>query len=86
MNARMIGINPFLPLEDFAKQVAAPMITYGQVVSWSPSLGIRLSVSVIGFETREDARREAIKQAKELGWTPPRWWQWWRRSELVRGE
>ena len=26
MNARMIGVNPFLPLEAFAKQIATPLL------------------------------------------------------------
>ena len=29
MNARMIGANPFLPLETFAKQIATPFIACG---------------------------------------------------------
>lgn len=34
--------------------------------------------SVDGQPTREEAQRICIEAAIEGGWTPPRWWQWWR--------
>ena len=27
---------------------------------------------------------QADAAAKEQGWTPPRWWQWWRRDDGPR--
>jgi hypothetical protein len=53
------------------------MVTHGQEIIWS-HFGSRESVTVGGCDTREEAMREALKLAKESGWTPPRWWQWWR--------
>jgi hypothetical protein len=26
-------------------------------------------------------REEAVEAAQQGGWTPPRWWQWWRRAD-----
>ncbi len=53
------------------------MTTYGQEIIWSTSTG-RISVMVDKCDTPEEALQEALKWAKEDGWTPPHWWQWWR--------
>lgn len=37
-----------------------------------------------GAPTPEQARRRAVTHAVLHGWTPPRWWQWWRRHDQPR--
>lgn len=37
-----------------------------------------------GFTTREDAIFEFRFQLRMWGWTPPRWWQWWRWKDYPR--
>lgn len=51
---------------------------YGQIIRWTDFDGSKTTVSVNGFETLEEARAAAVRSAKDSGWTPPRWWQWWR--------
>jgi hypothetical protein len=60
------------------------MITYGQVIRWTRSDGAVLSVIVRDCGSHEEALRMAIDDAKSMGWTPPKWWQWWRWDETVR--
>ena len=56
------------------------MATYGQEIIWNSMAG-QHSVKVEGCDSSEEARTEALRMAKESGWTPPRWWQWWRWSD-----
>lgn len=66
------------------------MTTHGQTIAWTGGGGldgaITQSVSVEGCATREEAFSKAIQFAKDAGWTPPKWWQWWRWSEPIRSE
>lgn len=34
-----------------------------------------------GKPTPKEAKTEAIGMAVRMGWTPPKWWQWWRRHD-----
>lgn len=56
------------------------MATYGQEIIWNSLVGVH-SVKVEGCETPEEARSTALRMAKKGGWTPPRWWQWWRWAD-----
>ena len=49
------------------------MITYGFDIKWGST-----TFGVSGCTTRVAAIQEAITFAKSNGWTPPRWWQFWR--------
>lgn len=51
---------------------------YGQSIGWHDRSGTFTQIEVDGFHTPEDALEEALTVAGELGWKPPRWWQWWR--------
>jgi hypothetical protein len=55
------------------------MTTFSQEIIWHSMAG-RHSVSVEGCDSREEALSTALRMAKQgsHGWTPPRWWQWWR--------
>jgi hypothetical protein len=52
--------------------------TYAQTIEWTNRKGEFCSVTVYDHATPGAARHAAINAARELGWTPPRWWQWWR--------
>jgi len=34
-----------------------------------------------GFKTQQLAKWKTIEEAKKAGWTPRRWWQWWRWND-----
>lgn len=55
---------------------------YGQIINWRERGGTRRGVSYQDFDTPEEAFREAMEAAVAYGWTPPRWWQWWRWGDL----
>jgi len=54
------------------------MSSYGQTIWWTDRDGTLSRVSVNGFATAEEALAEALATAQEMGWTSPRWWQYWR--------
>jgi hypothetical protein len=49
------------------------MITYGFTIKWGHN-----SFGVSNQPTAEEAQRVCIEWATKHGWTPPKWWQWWR--------
>jgi hypothetical protein len=62
------------------------IVLYGQVVKWGHD-----SVSVQGSVSPDEAKLSAILAAERMGWTNPRWWEFWRwddtffrPSELTR--
>lgn len=57
------------------------MITYGQTIKWTQLDGSTTTVTVDDCETAKRAQDEAIRFAIECGWTPPRWWQFWRWND-----
>ena len=61
-------------------------IRFGSTVMWTDRSGACTVVTVSDCETLDEARRSAMHSAKSLGWTPPRWWQWWRWGDLPRKE
>lgn len=62
-------------------------MTYGQTIVWSHWDGTQTRISVDDCATPEFAIERAMFAARIHGWTPPRWWQWWRwndtRLEIV---
>lgn len=54
---------------------------YGQKIKWTRCDGSPAAIFVGWFKTQEEARVAVIKAARRAGWTPPRWWQWWRRKD-----
>lgn len=57
------------------------MIVYGQSIAWTPKKGERLEVSVHGRSSPEEAMQDAMHDAEAFGFTPPKWWQWWRWND-----
>jgi hypothetical protein len=60
-------------------------ISYGRTIEWnyqSHYVSIPTNtVTVSDCNTLEEATREVILFALNSGWTPPRWWQFWRWRE-----
>lgn len=57
------------------------MIGYAQEIHWTDLRGRTQSIRVEGCQTAEEVRAKAIDMAEMSGWTPPRWWQWWRWND-----
>lgn len=34
-------------------------------------------------DTEQEAKDECEREARKQGWTPPRWWQFWRLNDSV---
>ena len=58
-------------------------MTYGQDITYTDFGGSKTTYGVSGCTTMEEAREQAIDLARGDGWTPPRWWQWWRRGDTT---
>ena len=57
------------------------MIKYGQDITYTDFWGRETICGCNGHDTLEEAQKEAIEMAKLDGWTPPKWWEWWRRKD-----
>lgn len=55
--------------------------THSHTVAWRDRDGTPHSVTIAGCATHEEAREAALATALALGYTPPRWYQWWRWGE-----
>lgn len=62
------------------------MVSYGRTIRWYGLDGSVSTFTVDKCETPQEALSEAITSAKAFGWTPPRWWQWWRWREPIRSD
>lgn len=51
---------------------------------WTHRDGSVNTYACMGYGTPEEARRDAERRAIMHGWTPPKWWQWWRRKDYPR--
>jgi hypothetical protein len=49
------------------------------IFSWTTLNGERSEIGFTGC-----TKQEAIDRALEWGWTPPKWWQWWRWDDQPR--
>jgi len=52
-------------------------VRYGYTLRWTARDGTR-TVRTSEAETPELAVAAAVYVARAAGWTPPRWWQFWR--------
>jgi len=57
------------------------MISYGQTICWTEFSGDVTTISISRRPSPDLALREAIEFAKRGGWTPQKWWQWWRWND-----
>ena len=46
------------------------------VYKWTAFDGAKTTLRMSGCSAK-DAQTQALK----FGWTPPRWWQWWRHAD-----
>jgi hypothetical protein len=54
------------------------MPTYGLRIDWSNWKGEVQGIGVSNCDSWEEAYTRATAWATELGWTYPRWWEFWR--------
>jgi hypothetical protein len=60
------------------------MAEYGMLVRWTGRDG-RVNILRMGpYPTAQEAWDKALHHARALGWTPPKWWQWWRFGDYPR--
>lgn len=56
-------------------------------MEWKISLfGDPVACSAENFDTAEEAKAELLKLAKRLGYTEPKWYEWWRWLESITTE
>lgn len=56
-------------------------MSYSYAVQWNLFNGRTPSVAVWRRPDEEKAKLEVISIATRMGYTPPRWWQFWRWGE-----
>lgn len=54
---------------------------YSYSFEWYPTPGGRTAVHGKWFTSKEEADASRNRALKQLGYTKPRWWQWWRWNE-----
>ena len=54
-------------------------------IQWRDHPNHFAEVTVEGPVRDEELWPIAKQRAIERGWTPPRWWQWWRWGEAFKG-
>lgn len=54
---------------------------FGWHIKWTKIDGSVETFAVDGADSVSAAQEKAIKWAARNGWTPPKWWQWWRRRD-----
>lgn len=58
------------------------MKTYGQSITWTEyGNRSRSTITVDGRKSADQATKDAIDDAVYFGWTPVKWWQWWRAND-----
>ena len=58
-------------------------IIYGYRILWHDFNGGRSENIQFGFDTLGEAETKAWAQAKRVGWTPAKWWHWWRWNDIA---
>ena len=56
-------------------------LSYGYDITYTDFWGCSTTCGVSGCPTLEMAKKEALELAESDGWTPPKWWQWWRWND-----
>jgi len=53
-------------------------LVYAAKVQWTHFNGTKQCVGVSNYDNLHEALDDALLSAIVMGWTMPRWWQWWR--------
>jgi hypothetical protein len=69
--------NYYSPIHSRLDQSPTGMLC-AQSIKWTEFGGNRNEVMTDYHFTPREARKSALRSAIKSGWTPPRWWQWWR--------
>lgn len=59
-------------------------IIYGRSFKWTRLGGTVSTWGGSGYHTQEQCDRETFAHAISIGWTPPKWWQFWRWDDYPR--
>src|SRR5678815_2329600 len=54
---------------------------FAQDILWTELSGTTTRVSSGWCDAEDDARQAAKSMAVKMGWTPPKWWQFWRWND-----
>lgn len=57
---------------------------YSYTIKWTLWSGESQTVSERWFDTLEEMEAARRETAKRIGWTPPKWWQYWRWLDSPR--
>lgn len=63
-------------LTSWTKTIRRLVVTKGWEFSWTEWDGSSSKLTL-----QDKTEEEAYEHARTMGWTEPRWWQWYRRSE-----
>ena len=62
-----------------------PYPSWGFEIKWTKRDGVISIASTKGHPNEESARLQALENAKNFGWTPPKWWEYWRWNDTDFG-
>ena len=57
------------------------MPTYGQTIRWTGKDKSVTSVTIEGRAAMKGAIKDAVEAAANLGWTYPKWYEYWRKHD-----
>ena len=58
-----------------------PSLTYGYRFTWR-----QYGASAYGFKSKRDSHENLAKALVDWGWTPTKWWEFWRWGEQMPPE
>jgi hypothetical protein len=57
--------------------------THSATIEWTDRDGSSGVLTVSGCNSPAEAWKEVEECARNMGWTPPKWWQWWRINDTL---
>ena len=55
---------------------------YNQTIIMTKFNGVESRWTINGCDSLQEAQEKCLEWAKKGGWTPPKWWQWWRWNDI----
>lgn len=68
----------FFPSQNYVPARNSPPFRVGQEIRWRRWGDGKPMVSTGWHPSSRAALVSSLKAARAVGWTPPRWWEWWR--------